>query len=205
MAPLWLAFRSSFRTNKRSWVALALLIGLAGGVVLGAAAGARRTDSSYTRFLAVSNPREVLGLLAEEVGVDLAAPPKRVADFGPVDNMPVVLAGLLGLIATATLIHTLVSAVRRRRPDLAILKTVGFVEAQVLTLFALLVGIPLGVAAGRRSWSAFADDLGTVPEPVVPLLVSLTVPLAVLVANAVAALPARAAARTRPAMILRSE
>ena len=152
----------------------------------------------------------------QDMEVLRASPPKRVADFDRVDNMPVVLGGLLALIATATLVHTLVSAVRQRRHDLAILKTLGFVRGQVrgtviwqaatLTLFALAVGIPLGVGAGRWSWRLFADRLGTVPEPVVPVLaVVLTIPVSLFIAASVAALPARAAARTRPALVLRSE
>ena len=48
------------RARWLGWVALALLVGLAGGVVLTAAAGARRTDSAYPRFLAVSKASDVL-------------------------------------------------------------------------------------------------------------------------------------------------
>ena len=50
-----------------------------------------------------------------------------------------------------------------------------------------------------------ATELGVIPEPVTPLLVVLVVPGAVLVANLVALAPARVAARTRPAVALRSE
>ena len=39
------------RARWLSWAALAVLVGLAGGVVLTAAAGARRTDSAYPRYL----------------------------------------------------------------------------------------------------------------------------------------------------------
>ena len=48
------------RARWLGWVVLALLVGLAGGVVLTAAAGARRTDSAYPRFLAVSRASDVL-------------------------------------------------------------------------------------------------------------------------------------------------
>jgi len=48
------------RARWLGWVALALLVGLAGGVVLTAAAGARRTDSAYPRFLAASKASDVL-------------------------------------------------------------------------------------------------------------------------------------------------
>ena len=41
---------SQLRRRARSWLGLALLIGLAGGAILGAAAGARRTTSAYDRL-----------------------------------------------------------------------------------------------------------------------------------------------------------
>src|SRR5215831_2130083 len=48
------------RARWLGWVVLALLVGLAGAVVLTAAAGARRTDSAYPRFLAASKASDVL-------------------------------------------------------------------------------------------------------------------------------------------------
>jgi hypothetical protein len=42
------------------WIFLALLVGLAGGAVLTAAAGALRTDSAYPRFLQASKASDVL-------------------------------------------------------------------------------------------------------------------------------------------------
>jgi len=48
------------RARWLGWVVLALLVGMAGGVVLTAAAGARRTDSAYPRFLAASRASDVL-------------------------------------------------------------------------------------------------------------------------------------------------
>ena len=43
----------------RNWVLLGLLVGLAGGAVLTAVAGARRTDSAYSRFLVSSRAADV--------------------------------------------------------------------------------------------------------------------------------------------------
>jgi hypothetical protein len=39
------------RARWRAWLALVLLTGVAGGAVLAAAAGARRTESAFPRFL----------------------------------------------------------------------------------------------------------------------------------------------------------
>jgi hypothetical protein len=79
-------------------------------------------------------------------------------------------------------------------------------QATTVVALALLIGLPLGIAVGRTVWVLFADDLGVVAEPWFPVLaVALMVPLTVLIANLVAAVPAWVAARTRPGVVLRSE
>jgi hypothetical protein len=148
----------------------------------------------------------------------IATPNKPVdlVNFGRVQDLPLVLAGFVAALAAATLAHLLVSSIRRRRRDLAVLKTLGFVPAQVraavawqattLAVVAVALGIPIGVAAGRWAWLAFTHQLGIVPEAAVPLLVLLVmIPATLVVANLVAILPARAAARAQPAGVLRSE
>jgi FtsX-like permease family len=145
-----------------------------------------------------------------------AATPDEVENLRRVSGLPFLLAGLLAALGAATLGHLLVTSVRRRRRDLAVLKTLGFVRRQVsatvawqattLTALALLVGLPVGVAAGRWAWVLVNQGLGSPAGPVIPALAVLTVvPATVLVANMVAALPARTAAATRPAVVLRSE
>lgn len=76
----------------------------------------------------------------------------------------------------------------------------------MLAVIGLLFGIPLGLALGRTLWQFVADitPLQYVP-PVALLALLLVVPLAVLVANALAALPGRAAARLRIGHVLRAE
>ena len=48
------------RRRWRGWVLVLVVVGLAGGVVLTAFAGARRTESAYPRFLNWSNPSDML-------------------------------------------------------------------------------------------------------------------------------------------------
>jgi ABC-type lipoprotein release transport system permease subunit len=48
------------RARWRGWAMFVLLVALAGGAVLTAVAGARRTDSAYPRFLQASNASDVL-------------------------------------------------------------------------------------------------------------------------------------------------
>jgi len=139
-----------------------------------------------------------------------------LVDFGQVRDLPQVLAGLLSLLAAATMAYLLITAIRRRRPDLAVLKTLGFVPHQISAVIAwqattvvvvgLAVGIPVGVVAGRGMWAAIAGQTGVVVESSVPLFLFLgLVPAALLVANLVALGPALAAARISPARVLRSE
>jgi ABC-type lipoprotein release transport system permease subunit len=111
---------------------------------------------------------------------------------------------------------TVVATVRRRRRDLALLKTLGFTRRQlsaciawqssVSVLTGLIIGIPLGIVFGRWLWLAFARQIGTVPfaSVSVPSMVVLGVS-AILLANVVAFFPGRAAARTAAAIALRAE
>jgi putative ABC transport system permease protein len=142
--------------------------------------------------------------------------PSEVENLRQVDSLPYVLAGLLGLLAAATIAHALVTSVRRRGRELAILKTLGFVRGQVratvawqastLALLAAVIGLVGGVIGGRWVWIFFAGRLGVRPEPAIPLLLLIVIlPGALVLANLIAAIPARAAARTEPALVLRTE
>ena len=55
MTTVWLALRADVRRRWPALLSLALLLGLIGGVVLTAAAGARRTDTAYPRLLTWAN------------------------------------------------------------------------------------------------------------------------------------------------------
>jgi hypothetical protein len=54
-------------------------------------------------------------------------------------------------------------------------------------------------------WSLVAGGLGVATDPLVPALVLLVVPGAIVVANVLAAVPGWQAARLRPAAVLRAE
>jgi hypothetical protein len=79
-------------------------------------------------------------------------------------------------------------------------------EASTLAAAALLAGLPLGVVAGRWAWALFAASSGAGSNADIPIpIVLATIPVTLLLANAIAAGPGWAAARIRPAAILRSE
>ncbi len=59
MGSVWLGLRADLRRRWRPLAALALLLGLIGGMVLTAAAGARRTDTAYPRLLQWASAAQV--------------------------------------------------------------------------------------------------------------------------------------------------
>jgi hypothetical protein len=148
--------------------------------------------------------------------ITAAERPANVVSLASIVGLPVALSGLLALIAAGTLAHTLASSTRRRRRDLAILKSLGFTRRQVrhavgwqattIAGIALLIGLPAGIAGGRWAWRVFAAQLGVLPEPAVPLTtVFIAIPAALALAKLIAAAPGRAAARTQPGAVLRTE
>ncbi len=108
------------------------------------------------------------------------------------------------------------TSVRRRRHDLAILKTLGFTRGQLATAVAVqasvaavigcAIGIPAGIALGRVLWNLFAAEISAVPAPTVPggTVVVIGV-LALALAILVATIPGRLAARTTTSQLLRAE
>jgi 2,3-bisphosphoglycerate-dependent phosphoglycerate mutase len=79
-------------------------------------------------------------------------------------------------------------------------------QSSVAVAIGTVVGIPLGIVLGRVLWDLFAHGLHMVPDPSVPVLTVLFVALGALVlANVIAALPGRMAARTPTALLLRAE
>jgi hypothetical protein len=142
--------------------------------------------------------------------------PAEIVNYKTIGLTPAVLVSALALGAVIALALTLVSSVRQRRRDLALLKTMGFVRRQlaatvawqssVAALVGIVVGIPLGIVAGRWLWDLFARQIYAVPYPTVPALSMVLVAVGTLVlANVVAAVPARTAARTPTAIMLRAE
>jgi hypothetical protein len=142
--------------------------------------------------------------------------PDDIRNYSRVRDTPLILGGVLALLAVGTLAHVLVTAVRRRRRDLAMLKTLGLVRRQVLGVVewqalslaavALLIGVPLGLLAGRWVWVLFASSAGLAPAASIPAtLVLLIIPATLALAALIAAWPGRAAARVRPAVTLRAE
>jgi hypothetical protein len=142
--------------------------------------------------------------------------PAEIVNYRSMGSTPALLVAALALGAVIALALTLVSSVRQRRREFALLKSIGFVrqqlalaiawQATVAAVVGLVIGIPLGILAGRWLWTLFAQQIAAVPDPTVPALSVVLVAVGSLVfANIVAAVPARSAARTPAALMLREE
>lgn len=142
--------------------------------------------------------------------------PAEIVNYRSLGDTPVFLGAGLAAAAIAALTLTLVASVRRRRRDLALLKTLGFTKRQLAATIAwqstivaaigTIVGVPLGTALGRWLWDLFARDIHAVPAPSVPVvLITVITVSAIVLANIVAAAPGRYAASTSTALLLRSE
>ncbi|MET0665704.1 MAG: FtsX-like permease family protein [Acidimicrobiales bacterium] len=148
-----------------------------------------------------------------------STPPNLPSDVQSLENVrstPLVLTGLLTVLIALTVVHALGAAVRSRRRDLAVLRTFGFTRRQVLAavavqatliaLVGLLIGVPVGIVVGRLAWSEVIDRFGGLVDLVTPVggvaLLSLAV---VVLANLVGVVPGLRAARAHTASILRAE
>jgi predicted lysophospholipase L1 biosynthesis ABC-type transport system permease subunit len=142
--------------------------------------------------------------------------PAEILNYSTLGKTPALLGAALAAGAVVALGLTLVTSVRRRRTDLALLKTLGFTRRQLAATIAwqatiavaigCLIGIPLGIALGRYLWDLFARGINAVPDPIVPATsIVLIAVIAIVLANLVAAVPGRIAARTPTAQLLRGE
>jgi ABC-type lipoprotein release transport system permease subunit len=158
---------------------------------MGAVVGARRTQPSFPAYAASTHPAELEGT-------------------------PAILGAALAVGAVIALGLTLVASVRRRHRELALLKTLGFTRRQLSSIVAwqatvalavgVIVGVPLGIVLGRSLWVLFAHEISVVPAPSVPVTTVVLIAVgAVVLGNIVAALPARIAALTQTALLLRAE
>lgn len=180
------------------------------------------------RFKANANPavaRHTLNRIAAELSPRISQVsvllvpvqrPAQIVNYQAMGTTPTLLAAALAFGAFCALGLTLTASVRRRRRDLALLKTFGFTHRQLAATVAwqasitagigTIIGVPLGIFAGRGLWDLFAREFYAIARPTVPVLTVVLVAVgAMVLANVVAAFPGRIAARTPTAVLLRAE
>jgi FtsX-like permease family len=142
--------------------------------------------------------------------------PAEITNYSSMGTTPSVLAGSLAAGVVVALALTLFASVRRRRRDLALLKTLGFTRRQLLAAVAwqattvaivgVVIGVPLGIALGRWLWVLFARNISAVPHATVSAAtIAAVIGGALLLANLAAAFPARQAARTSTSWLLQAD
>ncbi len=182
----------------------ALLVAQSGGVLVRTTPGPQGTAALAT--LSRDYPSEV----------NFPHPPTDLVNFGEAVNFPLIFGLVVVLFGVATLLHMLLSSLNRRRREMGLLKSLGFVRRQIalsvswqtttVAAIGIVLGVPLGIAAGRLVWDAFASNLGVMAVPVVTAWVlAAIIAGTVLVANLLAVGPALVASRTRAASLLKFE
>jgi len=142
--------------------------------------------------------------------------PAEIVNYRSMGTTSALLGAALAFGAVAALALTLIASVRRRRRELALLKTLGFTRRQLAAVVAwqstiavtvgVVIGVPVGIVIGRSLWDLFAAQIHVVPDPTVPALtIALITVGALALANLVAAIPGLQAARTHTALLLHAE
>ncbi|MBO3751312.1 ABC transporter permease [Streptosporangiaceae bacterium NEAU-GS5] len=148
----------------------------------------------------------------------LGAAPPLEADVMVRDMqaLPVLLSVFLALLAIGAVGHALVTAVRRRRHELAVLRALGMTgrqaqgvaltQAAILAAVGLVFGMPLGIALGRMLWRVAAEGTPVLyVPPTATAALLLAAPVVLSCAGLLAMWPGRQAARLRVGHVLRAE
>lgn len=143
-------------------------------------------------------------------------PPPSVDRLTAVSSVPAAAAILLATIGLVTLSYSAVATVRRRRPDLAVCKELGFspgglratlaVQLGALTFVGVCAGIVAGLVIANLSWDAIAGAIPIVLIVDRPVWALAGIPVAAVVGGlALAINPGRRASRVDVSSVLRDE
>jgi ABC-type antimicrobial peptide transport system permease subunit len=139
-----------------------------------------------------------------------------VQNLEQLGGLPAGVAAIVGSIAVLALANALVVAVRRRRRDLAVLRSMGFTRRQsaisvvvmslAIVAIGVLIGLPVGLAVGATLWRLTASGAFVLSDAYFRWeLLLLPVLGAIVIALVAATLPAHRAAAQSPAEGLRAE
>ncbi len=142
-------------------------------VVTDAALGGLARTTPIVRAEVVAAPGQA-GRLAAELGRSLGILPREtppeVRNLADLARLPELLAAALALVAGAAMAHTLITAARRHTREMAVLAAIGATPAQIrgtlavlggaIVAPALVLGVPVGLAAARLLWWQVATSIG---------------------------------------------
>ncbi len=167
-----------------------------------------------------ADPQRVVDRLRASDGLELSPAPiiplVERAELRQLRTVPLLLAGFLAILGVGAIAHTLTSTARRRRHDFAMLRALGMrprdtsvvilVQACVIALVSLTLGVPTGVVVGRLVWRTVALDtpVQLVSPAIWPVLI-VTTGVVIAIALLLAAWPSKRLASVRLGPELRSE
>ncbi|MGI9031985.1 MAG: FtsX-like permease family protein [Ilumatobacteraceae bacterium] len=171
-------------------------------------------DESTNVFASVDGEAGREALIA--LGFRDVKPPATVDRLRKVGPIPWYLAGFLCLLGAAGLAHGLMTALRRRRRDLAIARALGLTargaaaaltwQAGLTAVLGAAAGVVGGAIVGPWLWQIIADDLGVIVEARLPVLtVVIAAAGTMVIAAALSLLPRWRAAHLSAAEGLRAE
>ena len=142
--------------------------------------------------------------------------PSVVHNLRQIGAAPWYLAAFLAILGVSGLANALATGSRLGRHDLAVARALGLRprraaatvcwQAVVVTVGGVLLGVLLGLVSGRMVWGRVARGTGALVETVVPVWAWAAAPgIALVVALALAAVPAARIAGVRLAETLRTE
>jgi hypothetical protein len=130
--------------------------------------------------------------------LDQARPvrPGAVTNLAGLLSIPRLLVAFSAVLGLVVLAHAVRTAAERHAPDFATLRAIGMTRRQLwtcslsqavaLVVAALVVGLPLGIASGRRTWSAVARSIDVAPDALVPAAAVATLAVGALLLAGVA-------------------
>ena len=104
--------------------------------------------------------------------------PTKIVNVARITFVPFVLTVVLAVLAVIAIGSAVFTAVRRRRHDVTVLRSMGaddrwlvhagHWQAIAATLVPVAIGVPLGIVAGRLVFRLYADNLGTLNDATWP-------------------------------------
>ena len=170
-----------------------------------------RLDPKLDRSAAIESVRQDF-----PGSIRAASPQADTANLARLRRVPWLIVALIGVLAAATFVHTLVTLLARRRRDLAVLaalgmrrgerRSVGVVTAVLLVAGGALIGVPGGLVLGRWFWQQVATRISIASDPRTSWGALALGPLtAVVVALVVAVFVSRRNTRGSAAALIRVE
>ncbi|MCU1398568.1 MAG: hypothetical protein JWN62_1677 [Acidimicrobiales bacterium] len=197
-------------------------VGPGNGVIVTEAVRSR-IDTAGSPYLVVRTNRsmsqtEVIDHLVKTYGSAVVLPGRQddLRNLDHVASSPWIVAWLIVALALAAVGHALVTSVRRRRRELAVLRSLGFTSTQVIgsivcrsmlvAITAVAIGVPIGIVAGRGSWGLLVRDVGLASGPALPgRWIAAAVVGVLVIVPAMSLWPGFRAARTPLVEALRAE